>query len=259
MVDDQQLVASTLTYSLRDNGLDAHYLVVTDLEAVQTAALAYLPGIVLLDLDLGAGADGEPLDGVDLIVPLRAQGWTVLVITRHHRPGPDRRSRGARGRQLGGQGGQLSRAVRHRGGADRTAGGICRRPNGPRSSIGTKGCWPLIGRTPSDSRRCHPGSGKCSAASPRARPPRHRRGDPHVDPHGADPHPSDPDQAGGQLSAGGNGHRGAPSQPGPAHQAECLAADAWNPGRCRLAGALVPACGSPCPSARVRVSMPYCP
>jgi two-component system nitrate/nitrite response regulator NarL len=81
VVDDQQLVASTLTYSLRDNGLDAHYLVVTDLEAVQTAALAYLPGIVLLDLDLGAGAGGEPLDGVDLIVPLRAQGWTVLVIS----------------------------------------------------------------------------------------------------------------------------------------------------------------------------------
>jgi DNA-binding NarL/FixJ family response regulator len=81
VIDDQQLVASTLAYSLRDNGFDAHYLLVTDLDAVQTAALAHLPGIVLLDLDLGAGPDGEPLDGVDLIVPLRAQGWTVLVIT----------------------------------------------------------------------------------------------------------------------------------------------------------------------------------
>jgi DNA-binding NarL/FixJ family response regulator len=81
VIDDQQLVASTLAYSLRDSGFDAHYLLVTDLEAVQTAALAYLPGIVLLDLDLGAGSGGEPLDGVDLIVPLRAQGWTVLVIT----------------------------------------------------------------------------------------------------------------------------------------------------------------------------------
>jgi DNA-binding NarL/FixJ family response regulator len=81
VIDDQQLVASTLTYSLRDHGFDAHYLLITDLEAVQTAALAYLPGLVLLDLDLGAGPDGEPMDGVDLIVPLRAQGWTVLVIT----------------------------------------------------------------------------------------------------------------------------------------------------------------------------------
>lgn len=81
IVDDQQLIASTLAYSLRANGFDAHYLLVTDLEAVQTAALAFLPGLVLLDLDLGAGPDGEPMDGVDLIVPLRAQGWTVLVIT----------------------------------------------------------------------------------------------------------------------------------------------------------------------------------
>jgi DNA-binding NarL/FixJ family response regulator len=81
VIDDQQLIASTLAYSLRDNGFDAHYLLVTDLEAVQTAALAHLPGLVLLDLDLGAGPDGELMDGVDLIVPLRAQGWTVLVIT----------------------------------------------------------------------------------------------------------------------------------------------------------------------------------
>jgi two-component system nitrate/nitrite response regulator NarL len=81
VIDDQQLVASMLTYSLRDHGFDAHYLLVPDLEAVQTAALAHLPGLVLLDLDLGAGPDGEPMDGVDLIVPLRAQGWTVLVIT----------------------------------------------------------------------------------------------------------------------------------------------------------------------------------
>jgi DNA-binding NarL/FixJ family response regulator len=81
VIDDQQLIASTLAYSLRDNGFDAQYLVVSDLEALETAALAYLPGVVLLDLDLGAGPDGEPLDGVELIVPLRAQGWTVLVIT----------------------------------------------------------------------------------------------------------------------------------------------------------------------------------
>jgi DNA-binding NarL/FixJ family response regulator len=81
VIDDQQLIASTLAYSLRDNGFDAHYLLVTDLEAVQTAALAHLPGLVLLDLDLGAGPDGVLMDGVDLIVQLRAQGWTVLVIT----------------------------------------------------------------------------------------------------------------------------------------------------------------------------------
>ena len=81
VVDDQQLVSSALAFILRDKGFDAHSIPVTDLDAVQTAALAYLPGLVLLDLDLGSGPDGHPLDGVDLIGPLRAQGWTVLVIT----------------------------------------------------------------------------------------------------------------------------------------------------------------------------------
>jgi len=81
VVDDQQLVSSTLAFALRDKGFDAHSIGVTDLDAVQTAALAYLPGLVLLDLDLGSGPDGQPMDGVDLIGPLRAQGWTVLVIT----------------------------------------------------------------------------------------------------------------------------------------------------------------------------------
>ena len=74
VIDDQQLVASMLAYSLRDHGLDAHYLLFTDLEAVETAALAYLPGLVLLDLDLGDGPDGEPMNGVDLIVPLAGAG-----------------------------------------------------------------------------------------------------------------------------------------------------------------------------------------
>jgi DNA-binding response OmpR family regulator len=48
---------------------------------VKAAALAHPPGLVLLDLDLGSSPDGEPLDGIDLIAPLRAQGWTVLMIT----------------------------------------------------------------------------------------------------------------------------------------------------------------------------------
>jgi two-component system nitrate/nitrite response regulator NarL len=170
VVDDQQLVASTLTYSLRDNGLDAHYLVVTDLEAVQTAALAYLPGIVLLDLDLGAGAGGEPLDGVDLIVPLRAQGWTVLVIS-----GTTDLDR-------------IAAAVAH-GAANWVVKGANfpelfatlvdlthgrgHLPPAERATLINRYQEVLVtGRTLNGSRRCLPVSGKCSAASPRARPPR---------------------------------------------------------------------------------------
>jgi two-component system, NarL family, nitrate/nitrite response regulator NarL len=73
-------VSSALAYSLRDLGFDAHSIR-ADLPAVKTAALAHPPGLVLLDLDLGSSPDGEPLEGIDLIAPLRAQGWTVLMIT----------------------------------------------------------------------------------------------------------------------------------------------------------------------------------
>src|SRR5699024_2245127 len=34
-----------------------------------------------LDLELGTDATGAGLDGVELVGPLRAQGWTVLVVT----------------------------------------------------------------------------------------------------------------------------------------------------------------------------------
>jgi RNA polymerase sigma factor (sigma-70 family) len=39
------------------------------------------PGLVLLDLHLGHTEDGRRIDGVDLVAPLRARGWSVLVIT----------------------------------------------------------------------------------------------------------------------------------------------------------------------------------
>ena len=74
-------MSSALAYTLRDKEFNAHSLRVTDLAAVQKAALAYAPGLVLLDLDLGSVPDGQPIDSVDLIGPLRAQGWTVMVIT----------------------------------------------------------------------------------------------------------------------------------------------------------------------------------
>ncbi|HEY2193154.1 MAG TPA: LuxR C-terminal-related transcriptional regulator [Actinomycetospora sp.] len=39
------------------------------------------PGLALLDLDLGVDAEGTRLDGVDLVRPLAAGGWTVVMIT----------------------------------------------------------------------------------------------------------------------------------------------------------------------------------
>ena len=81
VIHDQHLVSSTLAIVLRDKGFNAYCLPLTDLAAVQTAALAYAPGLVLLDRDLGSRPDGQGIDSLDLAGSLRAQGWTVLVIT----------------------------------------------------------------------------------------------------------------------------------------------------------------------------------
>jgi DNA-binding NarL/FixJ family response regulator len=81
VIDEQLLVSSALAYSLQGHGLDAHSIRVTNLKGVLRDAREHIPGLVLLDLDLGSGPDGQPIDGVDLIGPLCAQGWTVMVIT----------------------------------------------------------------------------------------------------------------------------------------------------------------------------------
>lgn len=81
IIDDHELVASSLTYVLGRHGFDAHPVPVTDLNTVCDVALDHVPGVALLDLDLGNGSDGQALDGVDLVPPLRAQGWALLVVT----------------------------------------------------------------------------------------------------------------------------------------------------------------------------------
>ncbi|GAA3242801.1 response regulator transcription factor [Pseudonocardia petroleophila] len=75
VVDDHELVATTLVLGLRAEGLDARTC------APVTATAQEGPGLVLLDLDLGRDARGRRLDGVTLVEPLRARGWTVLVLS----------------------------------------------------------------------------------------------------------------------------------------------------------------------------------
>lgn len=81
VIDDQELVASSLAYALAGKGFDAHRVPITDLATVRETVSGFRPGVVLLDLDLGTGPDGRRLDGVELITPLRRQGWSVLVVT----------------------------------------------------------------------------------------------------------------------------------------------------------------------------------
>ncbi|HEY9293232.1 MAG TPA: response regulator transcription factor [Microlunatus sp.] len=81
VIDDHDLVAASLTYALSNHGLDAHHVQVSDLENVLESARLYGPGVALLDLDLGMDQAGRALDGVELVAPLRSQGWQVLVVT----------------------------------------------------------------------------------------------------------------------------------------------------------------------------------
>src|SRR5699024_8806291 len=81
VIDDQELVGTSLTYALASEGLDAHRVPVTSLRTVRQAAAEHVVGVALLDLELGTDATGAGLDGVELVGPLRAQGWTVLVVT----------------------------------------------------------------------------------------------------------------------------------------------------------------------------------
>lgn len=81
VVDDHQFIAAALVHLLCDRGFDAHAVPVTDGPTILAVAAGFSPGVVLLDLDLGAGPDGRLLDGAELVAPLRAAGWTVLVIT----------------------------------------------------------------------------------------------------------------------------------------------------------------------------------
>jgi DNA-binding NarL/FixJ family response regulator len=82
IVDDHELVATSLMLSLRSQGLPAHHCPPTGGEAGVLAASAELPpGLVLLDLDLGRDDAGRRVDGVALVVPLRAAGWRVLILS----------------------------------------------------------------------------------------------------------------------------------------------------------------------------------
>ena len=80
VVDDHQLVATSLVLGLRAEGVAARHEAPRGAAAVLAAA-GPGPGLVLLDLDLGRDEQRRPIDGVALVAPLRAAGWRVLVLS----------------------------------------------------------------------------------------------------------------------------------------------------------------------------------
>jgi DNA-binding NarL/FixJ family response regulator len=81
IVDDHELVATSLALGMRAEGLVARHQEVRGAAEVLAAAGALVPGLVLLDLDLGRDAQRRPVDGVRLVEPLRAAGWRVVVLS----------------------------------------------------------------------------------------------------------------------------------------------------------------------------------
>ena len=81
IIDDHDLVATSLAMSLRMAGLQARRHAVRSREGVLAATAELPPGVVLLDVDLGFEPDGTLIDGTALIERLRAAGWRVLVLS----------------------------------------------------------------------------------------------------------------------------------------------------------------------------------
>ncbi|TDQ52203.1 LuxR C-terminal-related transcriptional regulator [Actinorugispora endophytica] len=81
IVDDHVLFSTSVEVTLRGRGINAVRAKSLAAEEVRSLAARLRPALVLLDLDLGADADGRPMDGTTLARGLSADGWTVLILT----------------------------------------------------------------------------------------------------------------------------------------------------------------------------------
>lgn len=81
IVDDHDLVGTSLAYSLSAEGLDARRAGAVDVVGVLADAATSPVGLALLDLDLGRDRSGQRFDGVDLVAPLTERGWRCIVLS----------------------------------------------------------------------------------------------------------------------------------------------------------------------------------
>jgi DNA-binding NarL/FixJ family response regulator len=81
VVDDHELVATSIVMSLRAEGVATHLCTARGIAPILAEAERLDPGLVLLDLDLGRDCEGNRVDGVDLVGPFMAAGWQVLVLS----------------------------------------------------------------------------------------------------------------------------------------------------------------------------------
>lgn len=81
IIDDHELVATSLALSLQAEGENAVHRPAPTAQAVLDTAVRAGTGLAVLDLDLGRDPSGRSIDGVDLIPALRRAGWRVLVLS----------------------------------------------------------------------------------------------------------------------------------------------------------------------------------
>lgn len=82
IVDDHELVGSSVVLALHAGGIDAHSCRVTSTQGILQEADRIGPhGVVLLDLDLGLGSTGVRVDEIALIRGFSARRWRVLVVS----------------------------------------------------------------------------------------------------------------------------------------------------------------------------------
>jgi two-component system, NarL family, nitrate/nitrite response regulator NarL len=81
VVDDHQLMGSLLVLALGGRGIRSRECPVTATSDIVRSAEVLRPDLVLLDLDLGVGRRGEPIDELELVVRLRALGCPALIVS----------------------------------------------------------------------------------------------------------------------------------------------------------------------------------
>src|SRR4051812_40349889 len=81
VIDDHDLVGSSIVLMLRHEGLDARRIGVVSREAILEEAGPSARGVALVDLDIRDVADRPKLSGVDLVAALRCVGWRPVVIS----------------------------------------------------------------------------------------------------------------------------------------------------------------------------------
>ncbi|MGD9531939.1 LuxR C-terminal-related transcriptional regulator [Pseudonocardia sp.] len=81
VIDDHELFSTSLTMALRSEGFDARALTVACVRDFMNGPTPGRTGLVVLDLDLGQDAEGNWVNGADLVEGLRRHGWTVLIVS----------------------------------------------------------------------------------------------------------------------------------------------------------------------------------